>query len=110
MQLLLLNEVQAFPHSPCLRDNPDYWRKNLTAHDLFQLLMHVYQNISDQPKNNMECVKIYLFLCVNNKKSHMQYMPIYDLTRNILLLKEFAYDLPVEIFKLKLFQILQYFV
>lgn len=40
----------------------------------------------------------------------MQYMPIYDLTRNILLLKEFAYDLPVEIFKLKLFQILQYFV
>lgn len=76
---------------------------------MFQLLMHVYQNISDQPKNNMECVKIYLFLCVNNKKSHMQYMPICDLTRNILLLKEFAYDLPVEILKLKLFQI-QYFV
>lgn len=78
---------------------------------MFQLLMHVYQNISDQPKNNMECIKIYLFLCVNNKKSHMQYMPIhvYDLTRNILLLKEFAYDLPVEILKLKLFQI-QYFV
>lgn len=77
---------------------------------MFQLLMHVYQNISDQSKNNMECVKIYLFLCVINKKSHMQYMLIYDLTRNILLLKEFAYDLPVEIFKLKLFQILQYFV
>lgn len=50
-----------------------YWRKNLTAHDMFQLLMHVYQNISDQPKNNMECVKIYLFLCVDNKKSYMQY-------------------------------------
>lgn len=57
----------------------------------------------------MECVKIYLFLCVNNKNSYMQYMPIYDLTRNIILLKEFAYDLPVEILKLKLFQI-QYFV
>lgn len=89
-----------------------YWRKNLlvSAHDMFQLLMHVYQNISDQPKNNMECIKIYLFLCVNNKKSHMQYMPRYDLTRNILLLKEFAYDLPVEILKVKLFQIQIYCV
>lgn len=77
---------------------------------MFQLLMHVYQNSSDQPKNNMECIKIYLFLCVNNKKSHMQYMPIYDLTRNILLLKEFAYDLPVEILKVKLFQIQIYCV
>lgn len=79
---------------------------------MFQLLMHVYQNISDQPKNNMECIKIYFFLCVNNKKSNtcMQYMPIYDLTRNILLLKEFAYDLPVEILKVKLFQIQIYCV
>lgn len=51
---------------------------------------------------------IYFYVSIT-KKSHMQYMPIYDLTRNILLLKEFAYDLPVEILKLKLFQI-QYFV
>lgn len=40
----------------------------------------------------------------------MQYMPIYDLTRNTLLLKEFAYDLPVEILKVKLFQIQIYCV
>lgn len=51
-----------------------YYINNLSANDIhvFKLLMHAYQNISDQSRNNMECVKIYLFLCVNNKKSYMQ--------------------------------------
>lgn len=56
-------------------------------------------------------VSKFIYFYVSITKIHIcNNMPIYDLTRNIILLKEFAYDLPVEIFKLKLFQILQYFV
>lgn len=90
-----------------------YWRKNLpvSAHDMFQLLMHVrYIKIFQiNQKTTWNASKFIYFYVSITKKSHMQYMPIYDLKRNILLLKEFAYDLPVEIRKLKLFQI-QYFV
>lgn len=73
--------------------------------------MHVYQNISDQPKTTWNVSK-FIYFYVSITKIHIcNNMPIYDLTRNILLLKEFAYDLPVEILKLKLFQIhVQYFV
>lgn len=51
-----------------------YYINNLSANDkhVFKLLMHAYQNISDQPRNNMECVKIYLLSFVNNKKSYLQ--------------------------------------
>lgn len=55
----------------------------------------------------------FIYFYVSITKNHICNIcpyDLYDLTRNKLLLKEFAYDLPVEIFKLKLFQILQYFV